>query len=396
MKRYTCPFRVQSIFAAIFCVMLLTEPLLHTAHAMPVYSQESHVQRRYVKSTNLTLVTSDSLYVINMPTQFMQLQLTGRYPNQGPPTQMPDKITLLFNSYTTAPLYQQDEAHRLVVKADAEVLDLGLMSYSALRENGKDNYMADQKSRLGISSPIPPDALVRTANKDKALTLESMSVSDVPLSQLTKLAQSSQVLMKIGDTVFALTATQMSILREFAASITPAGGVIPTELKTSSPKIPSDVPSDTNNASLDTTLKWLKKELPRNAAKEGIGVKGKIEVMDFNSCQLTYRFVPLFKTSPVSSSLVYTIIEYQFNLADINPETVRASDLKGFSMLSFDTRNQEPKIKITSRANDNGMAGRTLDEKSRAGAVLNLRDADSAAQIKEAFVHAIKLCRPQP
>jgi hypothetical protein len=400
MKRLTHPFHARLFLPTFACAVVacLIQAPFHPASAIADL-QESHVEHRYVKSSNLTVVTSDSLYVINMPTQFMQVRLTGRYPDQGPPTQMPDKITLQFDSYATDPLYPKDESHRLAVRADAEVLDFGLMSYVALREDGKDTYTAGQKSVLGVRSPIPPDALVRTANKGKALTLESMSVTDVPLSQITKLARASQVLMKIGDTVFALTATQLSILREFVTSITPAGGLgTATEAapKASTPNIPPDVPSNANNASLDLTLKWLKKELPRSGAKGGIGARGKIEVVDFNSCKIKYRIVPLIRTSAVSSSLVYTIIEYQFNLADINPETVRAADLKDFSTLIFSTFNEEQKIKVISRANASGMAGRTLEETLKAGAILYLRDANSATQIKEAFVHAIELCRPHP
>ncbi|MFL6331721.1 MAG: hypothetical protein ACJ754_00085 [Pyrinomonadaceae bacterium] len=349
-----------------------------------------------MKSTNLTLVNSDSLYVINMPAQFMQLELAARYPSQGPPTQAPDKVTLAFQSYATAPLYQKDESHRLAVKADAEVLDFGLMSYTGLRENGRDTYTADEKARLGISSPLPPVALVRAANKGQPLTLESMSATDVPLSRLTKLARASQVLMKIGDTVFALTPNQLGVLREFVAAVTPAGGAGAADVapKADALNVPPDVPSNANNAPLDSTLRWLKKELPRAGAKVGIGIPGQIEVGDFNGCQISYRVIPRFRNSPVSPGLVYAVIEYQFDLADINPETVRAADLKDFSMLTFNTVNQEQKIKVISRANNSGMAGRTLDETWKAGAIIYLRDVNSAAQIKEAFVHAVGLCRP--
>jgi len=399
MKRLTHPLRVHifsPVIALAVIACLLRAPFL-PAHAAAVYRQESHVQQRYVKSTNLTLVNSDSLYVINMPGQFMQLELAARYPSQGPPTQAPDRVTLQFQSYATAPLYQKDESHRLAVKADAEVLDFGLMSYAALREDGKDTYTAGEKARLGISSPLPPVALVRAANKGKPLTLESMSVTDVPLSRLTRLARASQVLMKIGDTVFALTPNQLGVLREFVAAITPAGGAgaaADAAPGADAPNVPPDVPSKANNAPLDSTLRWLKKELPRAGAKSGIGAPGQIEVVDFNGCQISYRVIPRFRNSPVSPSLVYSIIEYQFDLADINPETVRAADLKDFSMLTFNTVNQEQKIKVISRANINGMAGRTLDETWKAGAILYLRDANSAAQIREAFVHAVGLCRP--
>jgi hypothetical protein len=51
----------------LFILLLLT---LTREHA-----QESHVELRYEKSIDRTIVTSDVLYVINMPSQFMQIQL---------------------------------------------------------------------------------------------------------------------------------------------------------------------------------------------------------------------------------------------------------------------------------------------------------------------------------
>ena len=365
-----------------------------------LYAQESHVQRRYVKDTKLTVVTSDALYVINMPTQFMALQLRGRYPDQNqPPKQMPDKISLEFSSYTAQPLYRNDESHRLAVKADEEVLDFGLMSYVALQENGKDTYARDKTSALALRAPIPPDALVRTTHPGKGLTLETMSATNVPLSQITKMANAHQVLMKIGDTVFALTATQMSILREFASSITPANveslaaARTPTDAATA---VPSSVPSDSNNASLDATLRWLKKELPQNSSLKGAGVPARFEAVDFSGCKIKYRMYPALPTVPGGNSrLTYGINEYQLNLADLNPESVRDDDLKDFSIIFFETRDHEPKIKQVVRANDEGHAGRPLDEKQNSSGSFTLRDAEAASQIRVAFVHAIKLCQAE-
>src|SRR5256714_443217 len=366
-----------------------------------LYAQESHVQHRYVKDTKLTVVTSDALYVINMPTQFMALQLRGRYPDQDqPPKQMPDKISLDFFSYTTQPLYRNDESHRLAVKADEDVLDFGLMSYVALQENGKDTYARDKTSALVIRSPIPPDALVRTTNPGKGLTLETMSATNVPLGQITKMANAHQVLMKIGNTVFPLTPTQMSILREFAASITPANAESLAAARTPSdaaPAVPSSVPSDSNNAPLDVTLRWLKKELPQDISLKGPGTPARLEAVDFSGCKIKYRMYPVLSNVPgTSSHLVYSINEYQLNLADLNPESVRGGDLKDFSMIFFETRDHEPKIKQVVRANDEGYAGRPLDEKQNSSGSFTLRDAEAASQIRVAFVHAIKLCKAQP
>jgi len=366
-----------------------------------LYAQESHVQHRYVKDTKLTVVTSDALYVINMPTQFMALQLRGSYPDQDqPPKRLPDKISLEFSSYTTEPLYRNDESHRLAVKADEDVLDFGLLSYVALQENGKDTYARDKTSALVIRSPIPPDALVRTTHPGKGLTLETMSATNVPLDQITKMANARQVLMKIGNTVFALTATQMSILREFAASITPANAESLAAARTptnAAASVPSSVPSDSNNASLDVTLRWLKKELSQNSSLKGAGVPARFEAVDFSGCKIKYRMYPALPTVPGGNSrLSYGINEYQLNLADLNPESVRDTDLKDYALIFFETRDHEPKIKQVVRLSEEGHAGRPLDEKQNSGGSFTLRDAEAASQIRAAFVHAIKLCQAQP
>lgn len=363
------------------------------------YQQEQHVERRYVKSTNVTLVSSDILYLINTPTQFLQLQFTGRYANEGLPRQMPHKITLQFQSFATSQMYQKDELRRFTAQSEDEVLDLGLLSYNVFREQGKDKYFADQKSRLGLLQPLPAAAMLNASNRDKPLTLESMAVNDVPLSTITKVARGNHVSVKIGDSTFPLSPVQLTILREFVNAMTPVGATNTPVESTARPDnigVPKEVPSKANNASLDQTLKWLKKELPRNFARVNLGVRGNLEIVDLNNCRMKYRIIPLFRTSAVSSSLVYAIIEYQFNLADINPQTVLASDLRDFWMLTFSAVDEQPKIKVFSRANDNGMAGRTLSETAKSSGSLYLRDASSATQIRESFVHAIELCRKHP
>lgn len=81
MRSPTRRLRVHLLLPAIAPAMIacLLQTLFRPANAAAVYRQESHVQQRCVKSTNLTLVNSDSLYVINMPAQFMQLELSARY-----------------------------------------------------------------------------------------------------------------------------------------------------------------------------------------------------------------------------------------------------------------------------------------------------------------------------
>jgi hypothetical protein len=276
------------------------------------------------------------------------------------------------------------------------LFDFGELGYNVFRQSGKDIYSSENGSMLGMhTTTLPPDALVRSKGAGNGLYLETMFASNVPLYRLAKLAKAQKVLMKIGGTVFALSPTHLAILREFVAANTPAGGVYKTEAPTANAVVPPDVPSDANNAPLDVTLNWLKKEISRNGSTTWAGIPRQIEAEDFSGCRIRYKIVPKLNRVPGASNLVYAIAEYQFSLADINPEAVRAADLKDFSSVFLQTHNSEPKIKITNRSNDDGVAGRVIDEKVDSGTLIYLR-AGTASSVKAALVHAIWLCQPKP
>jgi hypothetical protein len=317
-----------------------------------------------------------------MPAQFMQLQLTGRYPNQSPPGTGSGTLSLRFYSYAPTRLYYSDDAHRLAVKADDKVLDFGSLNYTASAE--------------GASASLPADALVRKTDKGKKLFVEMMSLDGLPLSGLEELARARDVIMKIGSTVFPLTGTQLSILREFSASLTSVAGPVKTvvpEANLNAPLVPSDVPSDANSASLDQTLKWIKNELSRNSnTKYAAGTPSRIEPADFSSCRIKYRIIPVIE-SISGTNLKHAIMEYQLNLSELNAESIRAAYFKEYSSVFVSTKNNESKIKVISREDDKGFAGRVLDEKAYSMTRINLSNADSAAQLKAALSHAIRLCQ---
>jgi len=223
-----------------------------------------------------------------------------------------------------------------------------------------------------------------------------MSLQDLPLSSLDEIAKARDVVMKIGATVFPLTGTQLSIVREFIASSTPVAGPVKTvgaEAKINAPAVPADVPSDANKAPLDQTLKWIKNELARNSnTKYAGGTPTRIEPADFSGCRIKYRIIPVIE-SISETNLKHAIMEYQLNLAELNAESVRAAYFKEYSSVFVSTRNNEAKIKVISRENDKGFAGRELDEKVYPMTRINLSNADSAAQLKAALSHAIRLCQ---
>jgi hypothetical protein len=364
-----------------------------------VRAQESHVQLRYEKSIDRTVVTSDLLYVVNMPSQFMQIQLVGRYPGKGKPSQMPDRIYIQFYSFAPDALYRLDSKHRLLVKVDSKVIDFGLLSYSNVDGKGKDpkerKNLDPLKSNVGFSINLPPAAVIATAHKKDDLTVELMTIEKLSLAELRSLAGASELAMKVGDTVFAFRPVHMAVLREFTESISPANFNSMSVSEPEREKMPPDVPSDEKQTPLAETLGWLKTHLERNGATNDIVMPRRFEPLNFNSCQIAYQVTPVFRNSPVSSSLVNAIMEYQVHLGDLNPEALRVSDLEDHAMVSMTVRDYQPKIKVFKHANDNGMMGRTLEEALTEKAVVILKNKAAALQFKNALSHAINLCRAQ-
>jgi hypothetical protein len=360
--------------------------------------QQSHVRARYAKELDVTIVDSDLLYVINMPSQFVAMRLEGSYPKQGKPTELPGRIIIQFSSYSQKALYQSDDLHSLRVKADDQVLDFGLLGYSKFDEQSKD---PEKKTSSGVRAALPSSALVGVTSKSVGLTLESMSVRQITLSELNRLARAGSVIMKIGDTVFPLTATHMTILREFSEAITPANAdsLIAANanepVKVSEPAVPPDVPSDVNQAPLDQTLKWIKGEIEREGSTYNPVVPFKLDPLDFNSCRIRYRVVPLRRETTTSSKLVYAIMEYRLDLGGLNPQKVTTADLRDRATLVLFVRDQS-KIKVIEHANESGTMGRTLDESETGFVIINLKSIDAAARLKVALVHAINLCHAQP
>lgn len=348
--------------------------------------QQSHIQVRYSTDIDTTIVDSDVLYVINMPSQFMAIRLEGAYAKQGKPTQLPGRINVLLSSYSLSPLYEAEDSHRLRVKAGDQILDFGLLTYAK----------SDEERSKAIRSALPSIALVGTTGKSKGLTLESMWLRNATLGDLAKLASADSVVMKLGDTVFPLTPAHMSILREFVQAITPEKIDSTAIAKVEEPAVPLDVPSDANQAPLAQTLKWIKTEVEREGSTTNLvltDVPRKLEPLDFNTCQIRYRLEPLRRETTVSNTLIYAIMEYRIDLGDLDPR-VSTSKLRDLGILSLMTR-APAKIKVFKHANEHGSMGRTLDEGDTSSVLISLKSIEAAARLRVALIHAINLCHAQ-
>ena len=108
------------------------------------------------------------------------------------------------------------------------------------------------------------------------------------------------------------------------SSVTPVAMGAEASAAPVAPAIPVDVPSDANRATLEVTLKWLAKELEHAAATKEY-VPRKIAPVEFKTCQIRYRLDPVFRTTRVSPNLVYVILDYKMNLADLDSASLVAS-----------------------------------------------------------------------
>ena len=361
-----------------------------------VRAQESHVEAKYFKEIDRTVVNSDLIYAINNPSQFLQIQLRGRFVGKGKPAQMPDRLSLEIYSFARDPLYQSDANRRLKVKVDDQVLDFGLLSYSKLDGKGKDEKSKTNPKPLGsnlaFDVSIPEAAQITRSVNKSLLTVEVMSIQDFRLSELRALAAGTDVIMKVGSSVFRLAPVHLEILRQFADAVTAPNLTIIANAAEPAAVAP-DVPSDGNNASLADTLKWLKTRLTRDSATKDVVIPRKFEPIDFDTCRISYRVLPLVQHPPNSNSLVYLIREYQLNLADLNPEAVVVSDVTDFATVTMVTRDYQAKIRVFEHANENGMMGVTRGDSLTELAAINLKNKAAALQYKTALVHAINLCQ---
>ena len=361
----------------------LTVLILTAVLSVVGYGQDSHVRIIFSQDLGEANISSDQLYVINMPSQFMLVQLSGRYSRA---SQQTDGINLTFISSASKGLYEAESSHGLRIKADDQILDLGVLSYARVDDKGQKEGRA----------ALPATALI-ASNKKTPLTIETMSVSGLKLDDLNFIAHAGTVVMRIGDTVFPFTPAQLGIVREFVSKIPKAQAYLAnvSNADRAAAPPPADVPSDENHASLDVTLKWIKTEIEREGSTKGSVPERKLEPLDFGGCGLRYRVVPLFREVPGINNLVYAIMEYQLNLSDINADAIRVNGAGDYATIYVSSRQLEPKIKIFKHENEHGATGRTLEESSTSYVFMNLKNVEAANRFRFAMVHAIHLCQGQ-
>lgn len=348
------------------------------------------VEKTYLKTVNRTRVDSAMLYVLNAPDQFVGLQLSGWYATQKL-SKPADRVVLQLYSFAHAPLYRGDDERRLIAEADGAQIDLGTLSRGELtgeiRADGKETFSADKSALLAMQVPLPQAARLR-GGADRSLVLEIMS-AELRSSQVYRLAGSRSVELRVGATRLPLTETQLSILREFAAEIIPAG-VVPADEPPAPPaaaKYP-DIPSDENRVTLEATTKWLADALSKYGDAVTLDAQHatRVEAISFKGCEMKYRTAGRSLTSSRFAPAPY---ETHASLSDLNPSRVTYGVIGPGSTLFYGTRDAEKKITVIFTT-DHGDVKQSFDSAS-----IQLSKADSAERVAVALKHAINLCQSQ-
>lgn len=152
-------------------VFLATFPLL-------VNSQDSHVHSEYIKHIKKTKVTTDLMYVMNAPAQFVQVQLSSLYQGEKL-AKSPSTISLLIWSYSREAMYRKEKGKKLFVVTDGESWLLGRLDSVVMKgetKKGQDAFYTENNPALGMQVPLPMHAQVRGGKNVNGLLMEFMFV----------------------------------------------------------------------------------------------------------------------------------------------------------------------------------------------------------------------------
>jgi len=159
-------------------------------------------------------------------------------------------------------------------------------------------------------------------------------------------------------------------------------------------EVTEDAPSESNAAPLNQTIEWLKNELTlRSSIKTDTGAPLKIEAVGLSDCEIKYSIASPSPTSSYDPLFFAPILEFEIKLADLNPEAIRTNDsVPKHTLINIATVDNEKSIKAMYVEYG---SGRVLATTWRSSAQLDLRRTKSAFRIRDAMIHAIKLCQAQ-
>lgn len=186
-------------------------------------TQDPHVRTEYLPKVKMTIVETDMMFVINTPEQFMQVGLVARYPNQQLITP-PKAINITIFSNSPKLIYENTKDQNLIVVTDGESWRAGELTYWSGKgeksEAGQEIFVNEKRAGLGLSNPMPANALVKEGKDVGRLYMEWLLIALKP-EQFSKIAKAKTVELQIGKTKFQFTENQMNTVRAFNSQITP-------------------------------------------------------------------------------------------------------------------------------------------------------------------------------
>ena len=137
--------------------MKLHIPCLFTIFSLflpsAVVSQDSHVHSQYNKNIKATVVQTDSMFLVNSLSHFLQFELTSNLPGEHL-TKPPKKITLMIWSSSPTILFTKDTDRKIRFNTDGERWTLSPTTYLLLKgeaKNGKEAFYSEKRPGHGYN-----------------------------------------------------------------------------------------------------------------------------------------------------------------------------------------------------------------------------------------------------
>ncbi len=394
------------------------------------------IRNQRLLDADITYVDTYRLNVIDQPTQFLQIQFSGAYALKAGQSNPPFQLSISLSSFAIERLYLQHSHSKLVAYADGQKILTGLAIYDLwyAQQTMNSNKSVSQPPVSGIrANDLPPGTNIAKSHALQDIFRELLVVESVPLEGLRRLAQAKNVVMQLGSTRFVLNDIHMDRLRAFVGRITPPG-YNPEAVE--SALAGADTPSEASSTSLKETMEWLKAKLSSVAKVQAFGDRTEFDARALAKCQLKYTIAgsasgssmltarptnsnvrnipspsnnpgsvgipnsrvmdPVPSTSGLSRSTVTTQKRvFSVDFADLDPEAIKILPTPFTIMLKFATNDTE--LKIIEESQVDSSPNHWVDKYLYHARTLELKtDQKTAAELREAFIHAIKLCQANP
>lgn len=388
------------------------------------------IRNQKLLGVDLTYVDTYRLNVIDQPTQFLQIQFSGGFASKEGVSDPPFQLSISLSSFAMERLYLQHSHSKLVAYADGQKILTGLAIYDLWysQQTMVSNKEVSQPPASGLrANDLPPGTNLAKTHDPKDIVRELLVVESVPLESLRRLSQGKNVVMQFGSTRFVLNDIHMNRLRAFVARISPPDSK-PEPVESA---VSTDAPSEASNTSLKDTMEWLKAKLSKLAKVQGD--RTEFDARAFSHCQFKYtaegasygssmlsgsptnssvRNIPtpsnnpgsvgipnarVMDPTPSTSGLSRSTVTgqkriFSVDFADLDPEAIKILATPFELTLKFATNDTELKIKEESQVD-----GHWVDKYLYQARTLDLKtDRKTAAELREAFAHAIKLCQANP